>query len=398
MKHVSAPDVVVVGGGLEGLSVAWSLSRRGVGDVMVLERDMVGSGFTAKSSGIIRCHYGVPSIAAMAWRSLPVLESASETLGTDIGFHRCGYLVCVDERNVAPLRANVAMQQDLGIDVELLTPDEAQPLFPHMRMDDCALVAYEPRGAFGDGYQTAQAFSQAARGRGVTVRQASPVIAIEQSAEKVTGVVLASGERVAAGCVIVAAGPWSSALVAPLGVDLPIQVQREQLMIVDPGEDLGRFPIVSDLVSLQYLRPERGDGMLIGNSDHHDPEWVEDPDAYDNNLDDDYMIEAIEKFSDRFPTLTNAGLTSSYAGCYDVTPDYNPVIGPAPVEGLDLCAGFSGHGYKISPAVGELMADLLCDGVSADPTIDGSDFRLERFAEGALLTSPHPYAGAGEMR
>jgi glycine/D-amino acid oxidase-like deaminating enzyme len=137
--------------------------------------------------------------------------------------------------------------------------------------------------------------------------------------------------------------------------------------------------------------------MLIGNSDHHNPEWV-NPDAYDNTLDDDYMIEAIGKFSDRFPTLTGAGLTSSYAGCYDVTPDYNPVIGPAPVAGLYLCAGFSGHGYKISPAVGELVSDLMCDGVSADPTIDGSDFRLERFAEGALLTSPHPYAGAGEMR
>jgi glycine/D-amino acid oxidase-like deaminating enzyme len=377
--------------------VAWSLSRRAVGKVTVLERDMVGSGFTAKSSGIIRCHYGVRSIAAMAWRSLPVLEEAAEVLGADIGFHRCGYLVCVGKENVEPLRANVAMQQNLGIDVDLLGPQDAQPLFPRLRTDDCALLAYEPRGAFGDGYQTAQAFAQAARGGGVTVRQASPVVAIEQNTNKVTGVVLASGERVATGCVVVAAGPWSSALVAPLGVDLPIRVQREQLMIVDPGEALAPFPIVSDLVSLQYLRPERGDGMLIGNSDHHDPEWV-DPDAYDNTLDEDYMIEAIGKFADRFPALTAAALTSSYAGCYDVTPDYNPVIGPAPVDGLYLCAGFSGHGYKISPAVGELMADLLCDGASTDPDVDGSDFRLERFAEGTLLSSPHPYAGAGEMR
>jgi glycine/D-amino acid oxidase-like deaminating enzyme len=368
-----------------------------MGKVTVLERDMVGSGFTAKSSGIIRCHYGVRSIAAMAWRSLPVLEDALDVLGADIGFHRCGYLVGVDETNTAPLRANVAMQQALGIDVELLTPDQARPLFPQMRMDDCSLFAYEPRGAFGDGYQTAQAFAQAGRGRGVTVHQASPVVTIEQLANRVTGVVLASGERISTGHVVVAAGPWSSALVAPLGVDLPIQVQREQLMIVDPGEELGSFPIVSDLVSLQYLRPERGDGMLIGNSDHHDPEWV-DPDLYDNTLDEDYMIEAIEKFSERFPTLTGAALTSSYAGCYDVTPDYNPVIGPAPVDGLFLCAGFSGHGYKISPAVGDLMADLVCEGVSADPDIDEADFRLERFAEGALLTSPHPYAGAGEMR
>ncbi len=167
-------------------------------------------------------------------------------------------------------------------------------------------------------------------------------------------------------------------------------------MIVDPGQPLGAVPVVSDLVSLQYLRPERGD-LLLGNSDHQAPEWV-DPDRYDNQLDDDHVMAAIEKFGHRFPGLSEACLSSSYAGCYDVTPDYNPVMGPAPVAGLYLCAGFSGHGYKISPAVGALMAELICDGASAVADIPGADFRLERFAEGDLLTSPHPYAGAGEMR
>src|ERR1700722_5300752 len=115
-------DVGVIGGGVEGLSVAGALARRGVADVMVLERDAVGSGFTAKSSGIVRCHYGVPSIAAMAWRSLPVLEQAPDVLEADIGFHRCGYLVAVGEDNVGPLAANVVMQQELGIEVDLITP------------------------------------------------------------------------------------------------------------------------------------------------------------------------------------------------------------------------------------------------------------------------------------
>jgi glycine/D-amino acid oxidase-like deaminating enzyme len=328
----------------------------------------------------------------MAWRSLAVLENAAESLDSDIGFHRTGYLVAVDEKNVGPLIANVAMQQDLAIDVELIDAESAKTLFPQLRVDDCAAFAYEPRAGYADGYQTAQAFGQAAKRGGTRVRQATPVAKIDESGGRVTGVVLASGERVGADVVVVAAGPWSPPLVAPLGVDLPIRTQREQVMIVDPGQPLGAVPVLSDLVSLQYLRPERHE-LLLGNSDHQAPEWS-DPDRYDNTLDDDYVVTAIEKFAHRFPGLTDASLSSSYAGCYDVTPDYNPVMGPAPVDGLYLCAGFSGHGYKISPAVGDLMADLICNGDSSA----ADDFRLDRFATGELLTSPHPYVGAGEMR
>jgi sarcosine oxidase, subunit beta len=389
-------EVAIIGGGLEGLSVAWALTRRGIDDVVVLERDAVGSGFTAKSSGIIRCHYGVPSIAAMAWRSLETLERAGEVLDADIGFHGCGYLVAVGEDNVVPLRANVAMQQALGIEVELVGSEDAQRLFPAMRIDDCAAFAFEPRGAYADGYQTAQAFGQAARRGGAKVLQGSPVAKITEERGRVTGVTLVSGEHVAAGSVVVAAGPWSSPLVAPLGIDLPIKTQREQLMIVHPGQVLGPVPVLSDLVSLQYLRAERAD-LLVGNSDHHAPEWT-DPDRYDNTLDEDYAVEAITKFTHRFPGLGDPSLSSSYAGCYDVTPDYNPVISKSPMEGLYLCAGFSGHGYKISPAVGDLMADIICSGDSTDPDVNAADFRFERFAQGELLVSPHPYAGAGEMR
>jgi sarcosine oxidase subunit beta len=393
---VKTAEVIIIGAGVEGLSIAAALCRRGRRDVLVLDREMIGSGFTAKSSGIVRCHYGVRSLAAMAWRSLAVLEEAETVLGADIGFHRCGYLVGVGPDNTDALAANVAMQREIGIEVTTITPDEAAELFPQMRADDFSAFAFEPRGGYADGYQTAAAFAAVAREAGAHVTQGCGVKEVTTSGEKVTGVLTADGERVSADCVVVAAGPWTSDLVKDLGVDLPMRTQREQLMIVDPGQPLGNVPVLSDLVSLQYLRAERTD-LLVGNSDHQDPEWV-DPDNYDNTLDDDFAVTAIEKFSHRFPGLSEAGLSSSYAGCYDVTPDYNPVIGPAPVEGLYLCAGFSGHGYKISPAVGVLMADILCDGASQDPEVDAKDFRLSRFGEGAMLVSPHPYQGAPEMR
>jgi len=394
---MGAAETVIVGAGVEGLSIAWALSRRGVEDVLVLERNVVGGGFTAKSSGILRCHYGARSLAAMAWRSLGVFEEARTVLDADIGFHRTGYLVGVGPDDRAALEANVAMQRGLGIDVSLITPAEAGDMLPQMRVDDFSAFAYEPRGGYADGHQTAAAFAHAARRAGVRIRQGCEVKGLATSGDRVCGVVTTDGEQIAAARVVVAAGPWSAGLVGDVGVELPLRSQREQLMIVETGGPLGEVPVLSDLVSLQYLRTERSSHLLLGNSDHHDPEWV-DPDAYDNTLDDDYAVEAIEKFSHRFPGLPDAGLSSSYAGCYDVTPDYNPVIGPAPLEDLYLCAGFSGHGFKISPAVGTLVADLVCDGSSNDPDVVTEDFRLSRFDEGKPLVSSHPYLGAPEMR
>ena len=137
---------VVVGGGLIGLSIARALTARGVGDVLVLERGMLAGGGTGKSSGIVRAHYGVPSIAAMAWRSTPVFEE----LGAAVGFRQCGYAVLVGEENEAPLRANIATHQRLGIDVDLIDLDRLAAMWPMMNVDDVAAAAYEPRGGFAD--------------------------------------------------------------------------------------------------------------------------------------------------------------------------------------------------------------------------------------------------------
>ena len=177
-------------------------------------------------------------------------------------------------------------------------------------------------------------------------------------AGSVRGVRLEDGSRIGSAHVVLAAGPWSVDLAAGVGVDLPVRAQRAQILLVDPGRDLGPVPVFSDLVSLQYVRSEGTSSILLGDSDHTHPEWS-DPDHYRERAGDDELATAIPKFDHRFPGLDGASLSSSYAGCYDVTPDYNPVISPSPVEGLWLCAGFSGHGYKISPSVGELMADLI---------------------------------------
>ncbi len=393
-------DVVIVGGGLEGAAAAWALSQRGVTDVFVAERNTVGSGMTGKSSGIVRCHYGVSSLAAMATVGLEVFENPQHFLGDhalDIGFRQTGYVVGVGAPNVENLRKSLAAQREVGVQTEEIDAADVAAMWPWADLEPFAAFGWEARGGYGDAYQTAQAFSVSARAAGVRVRQGTEVTALLTDGDKVTGVRLADGTEVSAGTVVIATGVWTRPLLAPYGIDVPIEVHREQIMMIKPGVDLGQVPVFSDLVSLQYIRPEPNGELLFGNSDLVALD-IADPDAYSNRADDAFVDLTVDKISTRFPGLADAAIASSYAGCYDVTPDWNPVISRTGIDGLIVAAGFSGHGFKIAPAVGRLVADLVVEGRSTDPRIPETDFRLSRFAEEDLLRSPYPYVGAGEMR
>ena len=390
-------DVVIVGGGLEGAAAAWALSQRGITDVQVLERATIGAGMTGKSSGIVRCHYGVSSLAAMAAAGLEVFEEAEEIFGVDIGFRQTGYVVGVGEPNVDNLRKSLAAQRAVGVQTEEIGRDEVARLWPVADLEPFGAFGWEARGGYGDAHQTAQAYAGAARSSGISIRQGATVTGLVVTGDRVTGVRLADGSSVSAGTVVVATGVWTRPFLAPYGIDVPIEVHREQVAMIAPGRALGPVPVFSDLVSLQYVRPDVGGDLLFGNSDLRELE-IADPDRYSNRAGDSFIELAAEKVGTRFPGLASASVTSTYAGCYDVTPDWNPIISPTALEGLVVAAGFSGHGYKISPAVGALVADLVVDGRSSNPQIPAHDFRLDRFSEGALLTTPFPYSGAGEMR
>jgi glycine/D-amino acid oxidase-like deaminating enzyme len=393
-------EVVIVGGGIEGAAAAWALAERGVTDVLVVERSTVGSGMTGKSSGIVRCHYGVSSLAAMATVGLEVFEKPEQFFGegiTDIGFRQTGYVVGVGEPNVESLRSSLAAQRAVGVQTEEIDRTEVAKLWPYADLEPFGAFAFEARGGFGDAYQTAQAFAISARSAGVRIRQGTAMTDLLVDGDRVTGVRLADGTDVAAGTVVVATGVWTRKLLSRYAIDVPIRVIREQLVMIAPGIDVGPVPVFSDLVSLQYIRPEPGGELLFGNSDLSHGEEV-NPDFYSNRATDAFVESTVERVGTRFPGLPDAAVTGSYAGCYDVTPDWNPVISRTSVDGLVVAAGFSGHGFKIAPAVGRLIADLVVDGRSADPRIPETDFRLSRFAEDDLLRTPYPYVGAGEMR
>uniref|UniRef100_A0A5Q5CNB3 FAD dependent oxidoreductase n=1 Tax=Mycobacterium sp. (strain JLS) TaxID=164757 RepID=A0A5Q5CNB3_MYCSJ len=397
---IETADVVIVGGGLEGAAAAWALAERGITNVVVVERNTVGSGMTGKSSGIVRCHYGVSSLAAMANAGLEVFENPQKYLGEqadDIGFRQTGYVVGVGEPNVGAMRKSLAAQRAVGVQTEEIDAAEVAEMWPFADLEPFAAFGWEPRGGYGDAYRTAQAFAAAARSAGVRVRQSTAVQNLTTVGDRVTGVKLADGGEISAETVVVATGAWTRPFLAQHGIDVPIRVVREQIVLIDPGVELGPVPVFSDLVSLQYIRPEPDGTVLFGNSDLADNEET-DPDDYLNRATDDFVDITVDKVGTRFPGFPDASITSSYAGCYDVTPDWNPVISRTELDGLVVAAGFSGHGFKIAPAAGRLVADIVVDGRSGDPRIPETDFRLSRFAEGDLLRTPYPYVGAGEMR
>src|SRR6476620_123610 len=374
---MTTADVVIVGGGIEGAAAAWALSQRGVTDVVVAERNTVASGMTGKSSGIVRCHYGVSSLAAMATVGLEVFEKADDIFGTEIGSGQ-------------PASA-------VGVQTEEIDRSDVAQMWPFADLAPFAAFGGESRGGYGDAYMTAQAFAASARASGVRVRQGTTVTGLVVDGDAVTGSRLADGTTVSAGAVVIATGVWTKPFLEPYGVHVPIRVVREQIVTIDPGVQTGDVPVFSDLVSLQYVRPEVGGDILFGNSDLSDVEEA-DPDDYLNRATEAFVDLTVDKVGTRFPGFTDAAISSSYAGCYDVTPDWNPVISTTALDGLVVAAGFSGHGFKIAPAVGRLVADLVVDGHSNDPRIPRSDFRLSRFAEDDLLKSPYPYVGAGQMR
>ncbi len=384
---MSTADVIVVGAGVQGASLAFHLAERGV-SVLVCERESVAAGATGRSSGFVRMHYDLEAEVRLAWASAPYFWDWTARVGVgDPGFVRTGFLQLVPRELAGHLRANVAMQQRLGVPTVLLEADDVGRLVPDLALDDVEVAAYEPLSGYADPAATATGFLAAARNRGARYVGGCRVTRVTTDGTRVTGVDTDRG-TFAAPVVVDAAGAWAGALAATVGVEVPLEAWRHDTFVLGrPAGLRAPLPIVLDHALGVYFRPEGSHQLLVGLEDENrlggDPDRpLEATPAATTEI-------AIERLTRRLPIAETATLERTFAGQDGMTPDQRAIVGPVGPDGFWLCCGFSGTGFKTAPAVGATLAAWIC---GAEP--DGgmlAPFRLERFSTGALLVGDHPY-------
>jgi len=380
-------DVIVVGAGVQGASLAFHLARRGV-RVLVLERGTVASGATGRSSGFVRMHYDLEAESRLAWASFPYFRDWAELVGAgECGFVRTGFIELVPAPLVGNLRANVAIHQRIGIPTSVIGPDEVARLLPGIVTDDIVAAAHEPESGYADPAGTAAGFLAAARDRGARLVQGCRVESVLVEGERVVGAATERGPF-AAPVVVDVAGAWAAELARTVGLEVPVLTWRHDTAYFGlPAGRSADFPIVIDNIGEVYFRPEGRELMLVGLETNN--EIGGSPDRPLASLHQGAVEEMVSRVCARVPWMSGGTLRTAHGGQDGITPDQRAILDQAGPDGFYLACGFSGTGFKTAPAVGACLAELILDGRAT--TVDISGFTLRRFAEGRHLVGEHPY-------
>ncbi|MCK2220291.1 FAD-binding oxidoreductase [Actinomadura sp. ATCC 31491] len=364
-------QVVVIGGGVMGVSIAYELAAAGVRDVVLLDKGPLGSGSTSRAAGGVRAQFSDRVNIELAARSLETFGRFAERFGQEIDLHKPGYLFLLDSPEaVAEFERNVAVQNELGVPSRIVSVREAAALSPLISTDGLLAAAYSP----SDGHCTPESvvlgYAGAARRLGARLLPGCAATGIEVADGRVAAVTTEGG-RIPTETVICAAGAWSREVGAWAGVDLPVTPLRRQILVTEPVPDLPPTAFTIDFGTTFYFHRE-GPGLLLGMSD------PDETPGFKLDRSDAWLPRLGEAMARRAPALMDVGVAGGWAGLYEVTPDHNALIGAAPgVERFLYATGFSGHGFLMGPAVGEVMRDLY---LGREPFTDVSGFDAGRFA------------------
>lgn len=380
--------VVVVGAGAVGCSIAFHLTRAGVRDVVVVDKGGICSGMTYRSGALVRLHYTNEHEARVALCAYRYFHNWREIVGGDCGFVQTGFLMVVGPEDVDRLRANVAALQALGVETEVVSAAEIAEAQPFARVDDIGAAAYEPLSGYADPHKTTIALADAARGLGATFHTGRAVTGLRVHAGRIVGVDTAHGP-IDTDTVVVAAGPWAPRLLATAGVDFPIRPTLAEIALFRrPAPVAEGHMVYIDRVSGTYFRPQSPRLTFVGAGRGH--ARAADPDTLLDGVTPEHAAFARERVSHRIPAFAGSEAAMGHQGAYDMSPDGKAILDRAPgVDGLFIAGGFSGTGFKKSPAVGLLISELITEG--AAHSVDIRPFRLSRFAEGAEIHGPHEY-------
>jgi glycine/D-amino acid oxidase-like deaminating enzyme len=378
--------VVVIGGGIVGAATAWSLAREGV-DVLLLEARRFGEQSTGKSAAIVRCHYSNPEVVRMALHSRETLRRLPLLLDCDAVYERTGWLFLVDELHAERALRNAEMQEEEGVDT--LDVEDLEDYLPGVDPTGIAYALFEPSSGFADPVATTNAYVAAVRREGGKAREATRVEAIEVEHGRVRGVRV-EGELIECEIVVLAAGPWSGGLARTAGVELPLEITREQDVVFATDPERTIPCAVSSQVDRVYMRPapEQGESRLLAGRGFPKEYERAQPDSYEESVDDAFERDVRTRLTGRLPRLEGMRAVGGRVGLYDVTPDWHPILGPAgEPENLVLAAGGSGHCFKLAPAIGELVAAQILGRTLAYAA--AGSFSLARFATGREFASAY---------
>ena len=355
-----------------GASVAFHLARRGVTNVVIVERErMLATGSTGRNAGGVRHQFSNAANIALSIESIDMIRRFADEVGHPVDFHQDGYLFLLSTPEaVDTFRRNVALQRSMGIDVQWLDGADAERLAPGLKADDIAGATFCQQDGIADPNGVTMGFAKAAQAAGVTVERDNEVTGIRIETGRVTAVETARG-TIETPTVVNAAGPYARQIGRMAGVDVPVDPYR-RLIFISPATDNvpASHIMVIDFDTTFYFHRE-GAGVLFGMGDKKEGS------TFDTTVQWDFLPQVIEVAVKRLPALADASISHAWAGLYEMSPDGNPIIGPAGADGLYLINGFSGHGFQHSPAAGRVLADLI---VGRDPGLDVSPFALERFA------------------
>jgi sarcosine oxidase subunit beta len=375
-------DVVIIGGGIVGSSIAYHLTASGCRNVLVIERESAqGKGSTGKSMGGVRAQFSTPVSIQMSLYSIPFYASFEERLGNPCDYRPQGYLFCAtNERQMAYLSTNYAQQVKMGLkNVRLIAADEIRSLFPQLRADDIVGGSFCATDGFVDPYSAMNGFMASAADQGAALWKNTVVTGLTQDATGIASVDTTRGS-VSTRKVVNCAGAWAASVAKLAGVDLPVEPVRRMLVPSEPFDEFPRSaPMIVDMSNGFHFRPEARGFLLAWNDPDETP-------GFKTDFDPAFVEKILTRAADRVPCFANLPVNPkrAWAGLYEMTPDHHPIIGEAPgVPGFFLANGFSGHGVMHAPATGKILSDLILTGKT--DLIDASLLSLTRFAEGRLI-------------
>ena len=381
------PDVLIIGGGVIGCSIAYHLTKRGCRNVVVVERNTIGSGSTAKAAGGFRQQFSYETNVRLAMYSINFFEHFHERLelppdAEGVDFHQIGYLFLLSTPEAfTTFERSAALQQRLGLPVEVLTPEQVGRRWPWLSVHDLVGATYCPTDGYGRPHNVMQAFATQAQRLGASFVEGAEVSAITRKAARIMTVETNQGSF-SPGSVIICAGAWSGELGRLAGVEIPVQPLRRMCFVTDPFDAIPQdAPMTIEMPNTFHFRPE-GAGFMLGTSDQDEPY------GFHTTMRWEWLERVMEDAAKRVPVLEQAKIHHGWAGLYETSPDHNAILGPIPgVENLLVATGFSGHGVMQSPATGMIMSEFILDGKAH--TLDVSDLGIERFSTGRLHPENH---------